>query len=150
MNNYVSPVIFDNDELTEGVYATGSGGGADCWTVTKCQLVQDWENSRTYAVYELGMYHDGGHDTTAGEFTGIITGNIEGNNVYITTENADNIAISLKGNQYVVTRTHHANMEFTKDEVTFKLFLHSKSGGVVLQEPMPTNCRKSMSPNGNY
>ena len=32
MKNYVSPVIFDNEELAEGVYATGSG--SDCWVYT--------------------------------------------------------------------------------------------------------------------
>ena len=34
MNKYVSPVIFDNDELAEGVYATGSGADPDCWNIT--------------------------------------------------------------------------------------------------------------------
>ncbi|MBR5179706.1 MAG: hypothetical protein IKW90_13030 [Lachnospiraceae bacterium] len=32
MKNYVSPVILDNEELAEGVYASGSGDG--CWTLT--------------------------------------------------------------------------------------------------------------------
>lgn len=32
MNNYVQPIILDNEELAEGVYATGSG--QDCYSVT--------------------------------------------------------------------------------------------------------------------
>lgn len=33
MNNYKQPMIYDNEELAEGVYATGSGMG-NCWQVT--------------------------------------------------------------------------------------------------------------------
>lgn len=33
MKNYVKPVVLDNDEIFEGVYAA-SGTGVDCYTVT--------------------------------------------------------------------------------------------------------------------
>lgn len=33
MKNYVQPIIIDNEELAEGVYATGSGVG-NCWAIT--------------------------------------------------------------------------------------------------------------------
>lgn len=35
MKNYVKPVMLDNEEVFEGVYAaSGAGDGADCYTVT--------------------------------------------------------------------------------------------------------------------
>ena len=46
MKNYESPVIYDNEELAEGVYATGSGGGVTpiCWIFT---LTHKDDNSTT-------------------------------------------------------------------------------------------------------
>lgn len=72
MNNYVSPVIFDNDELAEGVYASGSG--SDCYTVTG-HIHQKPETGReTYVLQFDGDHHaqDGHHGT---EQTLVITFN---------------------------------------------------------------------------
>ena len=57
MNNYVSPVIFDNDELAEGVYATGSGAG-DCWTMTYYQSQRVNTNpGDNFVVYRIDANH---------------------------------------------------------------------------------------------
>ena len=151
MNNYVSPVIFDNEDLAEGVYATGSGAvGADCWTVTKCDSVQGWEASTGREVYELGMYHDGGHDSTEATFSGVVSGDIVGNNIKLVPEDETIYSISFNGLQYVITRTLHATMEFSQDKVTFKVYVYSDRGGVKLEKPMPTYCDKHVSPNNNF
>ena len=63
MNNYVSPVIFDNDELAEGVYASGSG--SDCYTVTG-RIHQTPETGRETYVLQFDADHhasDGHHGT---------------------------------------------------------------------------------------
>lgn len=63
MKNYVSPVIFDNEELAEGVYATGSG--ADCYTVDT-EWTQRPEGDRKYFVLKVTCNHnavDGHHST---------------------------------------------------------------------------------------
>ena len=147
MKNYVSPVIFDNEELAEGVYATGSGTGADCWTVTKCDCVQ---NEKGYQVYELGMYHEGGHDSTVSEFRGVISGDVVGNNVRLSPEDTSIYSLKIEGNEYVISRTLHATMEYSVDRVTFKIFVNSDRGGVTLEMPHPTYCNKHLSPNNNY
>ena len=33
MKNYEQPIIYNNEELAEGIYATGSGNGS-CWQIT--------------------------------------------------------------------------------------------------------------------
>ena len=61
MNNYVSPVIFDNDELAEGVYATGSGAsGNGCWTISLQYNKSDSTTTNpgwNKASYELEAKH---------------------------------------------------------------------------------------------
>lgn len=62
MNNYVSPVIFDNDELAEGVYASGSGAG-DCWSMTYSisdRVTKDKNPSDNYAIYRIQATHSTG------------------------------------------------------------------------------------------
>ena len=41
MKNYVSPVILDNEELAEGVYATGSGATGSCYVITEKTVNQE-------------------------------------------------------------------------------------------------------------
>ncbi len=64
MKNYESPVIFDNEELAEGVYATGSGGlGSDCYT-QEFEFPQKPEEGRKYFVIKATCHHnaiDGHH-----------------------------------------------------------------------------------------
>ena len=68
MNNYVSPVIFDNDELAEGVYATGSGA-ADCWTVTGRTFHQAPEVGMNCFVLQLDAeHHANDHSSAIQEF----------------------------------------------------------------------------------
>lgn len=56
MKNYVSPVIFDNEEMAEGVYATGSG--SDCWIYTLRTLTPVTTNpGDNYSEYEVKGEH---------------------------------------------------------------------------------------------
>ncbi len=57
MDNYVSPVVFDNDELVEGVFATGSGGG-ECWTLTYYESQRETQNpSDKFVNYRVDCTH---------------------------------------------------------------------------------------------
>ena len=61
MKNYESPVIFDNEELAEGVYATGSGGAGDCWTVTGKNFHQAQSIAPNAYTFQLNMKHNADH-----------------------------------------------------------------------------------------
>lgn len=57
MNDYVSPVVFDNEELAEGVYASGSGN-ADCWVMTFRQRQRvDYNDGDNFVIYEIEADH---------------------------------------------------------------------------------------------
>ena len=53
MKGYESPIIYDNENLTEGIYATGSGEN-DCWTINYSSP-QSWNGSAK--VFEIRCSH---------------------------------------------------------------------------------------------
>ncbi len=158
MNNYVSPVIFDNDELAEGVYASGSGQ-ADCWTLTFEEKQRVTTNPGwNYVEYEITAIHHTGleHISSALEVVCSISGdtvtrfNIEGNEVIPgTTHNTQNYEIF--GNQTAVTikRIHLADAYKSGDRVTFKLGMYCNNGAEVLNGLMWT-CTHETNVQGKY
>lgn len=64
MNNYVSPVIFDNDELAEGVYATNSGSstGDGCYLVNAIEH-QKPEDGRGDFRFQVNAVHNADHNS---------------------------------------------------------------------------------------
>lgn len=61
MKNYESPVIFDNEELAEGVYATGSGGaGNGCYNITISNK-QGPEVGRGDFRFQVNAHHSANH-----------------------------------------------------------------------------------------
>ncbi len=64
MKNYVSPVIFDNEELAEGVYATGSGaGGVGCYTSSQIIHQNASDVGRKDDRFQLNATHNADHNT---------------------------------------------------------------------------------------
>ena len=61
MKNYVSPVIFDNEELAEGVYATGSGAGIGCYNI-KITEHQKPETGRGDFRFQVDAHHSADHN----------------------------------------------------------------------------------------
>lgn len=60
MKNYVSPVIFDNEELAEGVYAGGSGAGTGCYTIRITEH-QRPETGRGDFRFQVDAHHETNH-----------------------------------------------------------------------------------------
>jgi hypothetical protein len=148
MKNYESPVIFDNEELAEGVYATGSGGsGIDCWETIRVVEDQKWD-TKLYSNWSLYVKHSAGHISRVGEFTGTILGMDTG--VYIEPGDPAVCKVVVSGNTYVVRRKNYADAEFSTDTVQIQLQLHSDHGNVQLGLPWPTDCSKELSPNNNW
>ncbi|MBQ5386552.1 MAG: hypothetical protein IIU40_05865, partial [Lachnospiraceae bacterium] len=65
MKTYEKPVVIENEDLAEGVFAASgdSGSSSDCWTVSG-RSVQDWNGSHN--VFEMSAVHSTGvtHITT--------------------------------------------------------------------------------------
>ncbi len=139
MKNYESPVIYDNEELAEGVYATGSGGGgATCWSVkingSQDNAGIDGVSGCTYSVTEVAASHhtDIVHDSIGLTFEGDIQINTEGDSVKrIWAEQTDGVTYEftfIEGStHFFVTRNRYADAFHSGDEVTFKIMVASSS-----------------------
>lgn len=68
MKNYVKPVVLDNEEVFEGVYAASgavTGGGSDCYTVS-ASITQRPETGRENYCIQANATHSAanGHHST--------------------------------------------------------------------------------------
>lgn len=67
MKNYVKPVVLDNSEVFEGVYAaSGAGGGSDCYTVT-AYIHQTPEEGRQNYCIQANATHAAGNGHHSGQ-----------------------------------------------------------------------------------
>lgn len=114
---YTSPIIYDNEELAEGVYATGSGE-ATCWTIGY-SVPQTWNG---YAkVFEIKCSHSKSVYHTS---TGLVaTLMFDKAPTAISAENSFDYKIEQSGNTVMITRSLNGNAFFSGDEVTFKVFV---------------------------
>lgn len=119
--DYVSPAIFDLDELAEGVYASGSGSAGDCWTLTY-EVPQAWNGQGK--VFEMKASHT---KRVAHESTGtVITLFFDRPVLNAWCENSTNFRVETSGTMVKITRELYADAFFSGDEVTFKLFISCK------------------------
>ena len=122
MKSYESPIIYDNDELAEGIYATGSGGAGDCWTIDYT-VPQAWNG--TAKVFELkckhskSVYHNS-HGT-------VITLVFDQPIVSAYPENSNDYKVEISGSTVKLERNLYADAFFSGDDVTFKLFVNTGS-----------------------
>ena len=118
MQNYVSPIIYDNDELAEGVYASGSGSDADCWTIDYT-VPQNWNGQakviEVKCSHKKTVYH-----TSTGLVATLVFDKAPSS---VTAENNSDYQIVTSGNTVEVTRSLNGNAFYSGDEVTFKLFV---------------------------
>lgn len=145
-NTYKKPLILANEELAEGVYAASGSAASNCWTLGQ-KTTQDW-NGQAH-VYEISAVHTKlvGHasDALTIEFTfdKVVT------NAW--AEGAGNYDVTIEGTKVIVTRNHHANGDFSGDDVTFKLFIvatdEANSKAISLLSEKFVSCAKKATPN---
>jgi len=131
MNNYVSPVIFDNEDLAEGVYATGSGlkpNGRDgtCWTVGISNIQK---NAGNHSVTEIWAKHSTEvlHISNYVEIVGTLTV-LPGQEVTdVRPEQNSNFTIEYVpgSTTFTIKRTLLADSYKSGDDVTFKVLVYS-------------------------
>ena len=149
MENYVSPVIFDNDELAEGVYATGSGAG-DCWTMTYEEKQRVNNNpGDNFVVYRIdavhhvtGVFHISRSTTIFVNFSGAgITGvQVEGTDgvcmadtgVLEVNKGEDGFKIGCTSSGCTIVRHYHGNAYESGDNFNIMLRINSPDGEAVV------------------
>jgi len=109
MKEYVRPIVLENEDLAEGVYAASG----DCWSVS-AKSVQEWNGSAH--EFEVSAVHSTGLEHISGAFTVRLTFNDT-----LTDAASDGGSCSCSGNTVTVTRENHANAYGSGDRVTFKV-----------------------------
>lgn len=122
MRNYVSPVIFDNDELTEGVYASGSGTSETCWTIDYT-VPQKWNGQAK--VFEIKCEHSKSvwHESKGTVIYLMFNSPV----VSAYAENSTDYKVEVSGSIVKIERDLFADAFNSGDKVTFKLFVSASS-----------------------
>ena len=113
MKDYVKPVVIENDELAEGVFAA-SGSDPICWTIDPVS-VQDWNGS--HHVFEIRCVHskDVEHISSATTVTLTFSNTV--------SEAYSEFDCTYSGNTVVVTRNLLADAYKSGDNMTYKVWV---------------------------
>ena len=118
MKTYEKPVVIENEDLAEGVFAASgdSGSSSDCWTVSG-RSVQDWNGSHN--VFEMSAVHSTGVTHITTQVTFIYTFSTPITDAYAEA----GFSTTVSGNTVTVVRDLHANGYHSGDNVTFKVWV---------------------------
>lgn len=109
MKEYVKPVVLENEELMEGVYAASG----DCWDVS-APSTQDW-NGNSHE-FEVRATHNNDLEHISGQCTVRL---VFSNTISNATAEAETCTWS--GNTVTVTRKSHGNAYLSGDKMSFKV-----------------------------
>ncbi len=116
MKDYVKPVVLENEELAEGVYAASGAGVSttDCWTVD-AYSVQAWNGSHN--VFEVHAVHSAGVQHISGCTTVTLTFSVPLTDAY------SEFSCTFSGKTVTVTRELLADAYMSGDDYTYKVWV---------------------------
>ena len=146
---YERPVLRMSEGVAEGVFAaSGASAYNNCWTVN-IKTAQDYNGSAR--VYEVSLVHTNmvSHASNACTVQYVFSSDLSGADVW--AEGDGHYEVSISGNTVRVTRKHHANGDYSGDNVTYKLFVNTGDEATTkaLGDPTCTvvDCDKTGTPN---
>ena len=135
MKNYIKPIIIDNEELAEGVYATGSGDHANCWSITY-EIKQ--RNANPYDPFvniRIKGEHTAMHTSTALEIKVLFD-----KEVTSAVFDFGGFDCSVSGDTVVLKRNNHANGYGSLDKFDSNLRIVTNSPDVINVVGIDWNC----------
>ena len=147
MKKYESPVILENEDLAEGIYANSGANPSgpeepQCWTVSvsKEQVV----SQEKYANFRVRANHIGTvHISTASTVTIVF-------NLPITNAYFEGFGVSVNGCTVVLTREQHGNAYNCNDQydTLLKVYCEDPDGLAVISSTI--SCTKAPNVQGGY
>jgi len=113
MMNYEKPLILENEDIAEGVYAASGADAADCWTVDPV-AVQDWNGS--HKVFEIRCVHSNAVEHISSASTVVLTFNSALTDAYSEFD------CTFSGNTATIVRTLLADAYKSGDIMTYKVW----------------------------
>lgn len=123
MKNYVKPVVLENEEIFEGVYAASGLLSSECWQPS---VVMDQADAGGYSTYRVSASHSGTveHISSQTTITIIFAGNVTG-------AEFEGFDASISGSTVILTRQSHANAYKSGDQFNTLLKIWPAGLGVL-------------------
>jgi len=149
MKNYERPVVILNDELAEGIFATGGSGvnyddDPECWTVsvTKDQVVahEGWATFRIQANHPGTVQHISSQSSVTITFSAPITSAV-----------FEGFDVEVSGNVVKTTRVQHGNSYVSADQYNslLKVYTADPAALTVVGNPIIT-CKHEVNVQGKF
>ena len=122
MKNYVKPVVLENDEMFEGVYAASG----DCYTVRAWVIQEPATGFDYYVVKATAEHRTDKHHSTEQVLT--LTFNAPVTYEYCNSANADVSALVSSGSTISIRFNYHANA--TEDHGLADIYVKSAAAGL--------------------
>ena len=103
MKNYEQPIIYNNEELAEGIYATGSGG-QNCWSITYEIKQRNTNPYDPFVNIRIKGEHYAQHSSSAAEIKIIFDSPVR-TGVF----DSQIFDCNVTGNTVILRRNNHAN-----------------------------------------
>lgn len=141
---YIKPIVVENEEFSEGIYAASGAENSDCWTVTPVS-VQDWNGS--HHIFEIYCVHSNAVEHISSATTVTLSFDQPVNDAY------SEFPCTFSGNTVTITRELHANAYKSGDTMTYKVWIQgvdeaATKGMVCVGTAI--KCNKTVNVQGNY
>lgn len=136
MSEYLKPVVLENEELSEGVYAASG----DCWTVDVTLAQPDaggYANFRVNAVHSTTAQHISTDTTIVIVF-----------NQPVTNATFEGFDVSISGNTVTLTRTSHGNSYASSDQFNTLLSVWADDYKTLSVVSADISCTKTVNVQG--
>ena len=147
MKNYVSPVIFDNEELAEGVYATGSGAlkGSSCWKVavdSTRPIERNSDPNDPFTKIALRIDHNPTlHISTALKIKVTL-------NAPVKSAKFEGFTVTNNGSELILVRESHSNAYAVPDGTSVMLEMVSDTPDTLNIVDLNWKCKRSENVQG--
>lgn len=134
--NYEQPIIYDNEELAEGIYATGSGG-QNCWNITYEIKQRNTNPYDPFVNIRIKGEHYAQHSSTASEIKILFDSPVR-TGVF----DSQTFDCSVMGNTVVLRRNNHANGFGSADNFDSNLRIVTDFPATINVVQMSWQCRQ--------
>lgn len=136
MKNYTQPIIYDNEELAEGIYATGSGNGS-CWQITYEIKQRNTNPYDPFVNIRIKGDHYAQHSSTATEIKLHFT-----HPVSSAVFDYDGFDCNVAGDTITLRRNNHANGFGSADNFDSNLRIVTDNPGLINVTQLTWQCRQ--------
>ncbi|MCR5451387.1 MAG: hypothetical protein K6F00_02030 [Lachnospiraceae bacterium] len=137
MKNYESPIVLQNNDLAEGVFA--ASGSSKCWSI---EVKKDQDDAGGYCTFRVIARHGNVQHISVKTVMHITFDKV------VTSAEFEGFTADANGNEVILTRESHANAYGSGDNFNSLLKIHSPEYKTIQVVSSTIVCEKTANVQG--